>query len=263
MHQRSADGSTAFHSARDGQRKVIIATSARSNSERQLRTLEIRFIETHNAGSEMATIGLIASILSLVLFVGNSTLGEASAPIDLPHQNQNGTQNESPMERVSLRELVGRQLNHFWDYLINGSPEEPQSTFAGRCLGIGKKLQRIMPILMMGGGVIITKLAFLVLFSLKTLGLLGLLLLVNVGTAAAKFGAFLASKKEHHEPLHVHVQPWKNYEEHYSSSHLKGPPYGWDDKSDVDVQTHELYNLYEKLKMEQSLRRYLVSNARM
>ncbi|XP_066260772.1 uncharacterized protein [Euwallacea similis] len=211
----------------------------------------------------MATINLIVSILSLLLLTGSSILSEANALIDFPHQNKNGTQNEALMENVSLRELVGRQLNDLWDYLINGSPEEPQSTFAGRCFGIGKKLQRIMPILMMGGGMIITKLAFLVLFSLKTLGLLGLLLLVNVGTAAAKFGAFLASKKEHHEPLHVHVQPWKNYEEHYSSSHLKGPPYGWDDKSDIDVQTHELYNLYEKLKMEQNLRRYLASSGRM
>lgn len=110
------------------------------------------------------------------------------------------------------------------------------------------------------------------------MGLVGLLLLLNVGSIAAKLGAVLASKKEDHQPLHVHVQPWKSKslnlielsynwsnfidDEHVYSSHLKGPPYGWDDRSDSDIQSHELYNLYEKLKFEQNVRKYLASNSR-
>lgn len=42
------------------------------------------------------------------------------------------------------------------------------------------------------------------------MGLVGLLLLLNVGSIAAKLGAVLAGKKEDQQPLHVHVQPWKS-----------------------------------------------------
>lgn len=53
--------------------------------------------------------------------------------------------------------------------------------------------------------------AFLILFSLKTIGLVALLLLLNVATVAAKLGALLSSKKsEQPQNLHVHVQPWKS-----------------------------------------------------
>lgn len=166
------------------------------------------------------------------------------------------------INEMGFKEFLGAQLNRFWDYLVHGSKEEPESTFIGRCFGVGKKIKQMLPMLMFGGGVMMTKLAFLTLFSLKTMGLVGLLLLLNVGSIAAKLGAVLASKKEDQQPLHVHVQPWKN-DEHVYSSHLKGPPYGWDDRSDsLDIQSHELYNLYEKLKYEQNVRKYLASNSR-
>ncbi|KAL1502159.1 hypothetical protein ABEB36_007345 [Hypothenemus hampei] len=169
------------------------------------------------------------------------------------------------VRNMSMVEYLGKQI----DYLLNGTEEEPQSTFVGRCIGIAKKIRQIMPVVMIGAGVIITKLGFLLLFSLKTLGLVGLLLLLNVGTAAAKLGAFLATKKHEHSPqyLHVHVQPTKHGELHDDlhdiySSHLKGPPYGWEDKiDDQRIQSHQLYNLYEKLKLENDLRKYLTSKS--
>ncbi|KAH1001225.1 hypothetical protein HUJ04_013462 [Dendroctonus ponderosae] len=185
------------------------------------------------------------------------------------------------IQQMSLLEYAGRRIGAWWDYVKNGAPQEPQSSFvgkhplsdqafsgfilevfAGRCIGIAKKLRQIMPMVMIGGGIIITKLAFLVLFALKTIGLLGLLLLLNVGTVAAKLGAFLASKKGEHssQPLHVHIQPGKDDEHVYSG--LKGPPYGWDDRQDADIHSHELYNLYEKLKMESELRKYFSHNSR-
>ncbi|XP_019759032.2 uncharacterized protein LOC109536973 [Dendroctonus ponderosae] len=166
------------------------------------------------------------------------------------------------IQQMSLLEYAGRRIGAWWDYVKNGAPQEPQSSFVGRCIGIAKKLRQIMPMVMIGGGIIITKLAFLVLFALKTIGLLGLLLLLNVGTVAAKLGAFLASKKGEHssQPLHVHIQPGKDDEHVYSG--LKGPPYGWDDRQDADIHSHELYNLYEKLKMESELRKYFSHNSR-
>ncbi|XP_050296905.1 uncharacterized protein LOC126736545 [Anthonomus grandis grandis] len=162
------------------------------------------------------------------------------------------------IQKMSIVEYIGRKLRSLWDYIVYGSESEPETTFVGRCIGIAKKIRQIMPLFMIGAGIIITKLGFLVLFSLKTIGLVGLLLLLNVGTVAAKLGAFLASKKSH-EPqnLHLHVQPWKSDDHIYSSGH-----YGWEDKSDTSIQTHELYNLYEKLKFEQSLKRYLSANNR-
>lgn len=81
----------------------------------------------------------------------------------------------------------------------------------GRCLGIGKKIQKILPIVVFKLGVIMTLLGFLTLFSLKTLGLLGLLLIINTSAAVAKITAALSHKHDQKkENIHLHIHNSKD-----------------------------------------------------
>ncbi|CAG9760262.1 unnamed protein product [Ceutorhynchus assimilis] len=213
-------------------------------------------------------IALILGLFILWITKCRSSPSENSIiSIEIP-ENGNATQNKEAtvidlekINKMSVVEYVGRQIKSMWDYLILGNEDEPEKTdFIGRCLGMMKKMRQMMPFAMIAAGVVITKLGFLVLFSLKTLAMLGLLLLLNVGTVAAKVGAILASKKHDHAPqdLHLHVQPWKQGEHEHV---LKGPPYGWDDRRDSNIESHDLYNLYEKLRFENNLKRYLNSQS--
>lgn len=78
--------------------------------------------------------------------------------------------------------------------------------FLGRCIGIGKKIRQLLPYAVFFMGAIVTLLGFLTLFSLKTLGLLGLLLVINVSGAVAKITAALVHKKdEKKQNIHLHI----------------------------------------------------------
>ncbi|KAL3287793.1 hypothetical protein HHI36_002256 [Cryptolaemus montrouzieri] len=86
----------------------------------------------------------------------------------------------------------------------------------GRCLGAAKRLKVVMPIILVKLGVIITMLAFLTLFSLKTLGLV--IFLSFLGTSGiTKIGAVPGSRQHdttthqsHPQNVHLHIQPNKD-----------------------------------------------------
>lgn len=78
--------------------------------------------------------------------------------------------------------------------------------FLGRCIGVAKKIKQLLPFLVFKLGAIMTLLGFLTLFSLKTLGLLGLLLLINTGSIVAKITAALAHKHDNKKQnIHLHI----------------------------------------------------------
>ena len=150
----------------------------------------------------------------------------------------------------------------------------------GRCLGAARKLKFIMPFLIFKLGVIVTTLGFLTLFSVKGLGILLLLLLINTGGIVSKF-AILKSQllsnshetapKEIYLPrpapspqvhLHVHKDPDGHYNllsssaSHQTSGYgSTGPaPTGWADRinqgiSETRTPTErlELLNMYKRL----------------
>lgn len=107
-----------------------------------------------------------------------------------------------------------------------------------------------------------TKLGFLTIFSLKALGLLGLLLIINTAGAAAKVATALAHKKEE-KPQTVHFHIHKGQDGPYHIGH--SAPGAWADrvdKSSASVEylsnsdTSDRYNLYEKLLKDPYVRSY-------
>ncbi|XP_030747169.1 uncharacterized protein LOC115875800 [Sitophilus oryzae] len=167
--------------------------------------------------------------------------------------------NLEEINKMGPLQYLGERIMYIW----NGgegiqAEQEKNGGFIGRCIGMAKRLKQIMPMLMVGGGIAITKLGFLLLFSLKTVGLLILLLIINVASAAAKVGAVVAQKKHDQsaQNIHFHVDPSKGEESHHSSHSSHITPFGWDDRLDSSLEGHELYNMYEKLKKENEYLRY-------
>lgn len=82
---------------------------------------------------------------------------------------------------------------------------------SGRCIGVAKKIKQLLPFLVFGMGAITTLLGFLTLFSLKTLGLLGLLLLINTSAAVAKITAAFSHKEDQKKQnIHLHIHNSKD-----------------------------------------------------
>ncbi|KAJ8957658.1 hypothetical protein NQ318_017550 [Aromia moschata] len=140
--------------------------------------------------------------------------------------------------------MVGRGLQSLWARLTG---EENKDTFIGRCFGVARKLKFVMPMIIFKLGVIVTTLAFLTIFSLKSLSLLGLLLLINVSGAISKIAAALGGHQNGGKPpqtVHFHVHQDKE------GPHFVG--HGWDDRlgqsgSGEDFTNSDYYNLYYKL----------------
>lgn len=95
-----------------------------------------------------------------------------------------------------------------------------------------------------------TLLAFLTLFSMKTLGLVGALLLINTSGAVAKVATAFAHKEEKH-PSTVHFHIHKDDDHHGYHLGSSGPGPDWDRNAkfsqDLDLNKIESYNLYNKL----------------
>ncbi|XP_060519864.1 uncharacterized protein LOC132698042 [Cylas formicarius] len=150
-----------------------------------------------------------------------------------------------PINNMEAAEYVRKQMYSFFTSSIMAYP---QSDFIGRCFGVAKKIKQLLPILMLLLGVIVTKLGFLTLFSLKTIGLLLLLLFMNVAGASAKIATIFSKHGEQKSPqnIHFHVNPGKSHHDEYES-YLRE----WDDKSDRGPhywKKSDLYNLYNKLR---------------
>nr|CAI5857546.1 unnamed protein product [Callosobruchus analis] len=168
------------------------------------------------------------------------------------------SKNQLPMTNTQMRlkfvKVIAKRLHNMWeDYT-----KRDEHTFVGRCLGIARKIRQLLPIIIFLLGVIMTKLGFLTLFSLKTMALVGLLLLINASAFAAKVATAFALKGEHKHPqtvhFHVHKDNLGGHYTEYSSS-------GWDHKSgeaspEIDWDRVESYNLYNKLMKESYMRSY-------
>ncbi|KAJ8952848.1 hypothetical protein NQ314_007454 [Rhamnusium bicolor] len=128
--------------------------------------------------------------------------------------------------------MVGRRLKDLWARFTG---EENKDSFVGMTT---MNEQRV----------IITVLAFLTIFSLKSLGLLGLLLLINVSGAVSKIAFALSGKhdtKTWNQPQNVHFHIHKENE---GDSHIGHTGSGWDDRmGSEDISNLETYNLYNKL----------------
>ncbi|XP_076269140.1 uncharacterized protein LOC143201773 isoform X1 [Rhynchophorus ferrugineus] len=186
-----------------------------------------------------------------------TTTSSSNATVDSTVNTTLETGQDTVIDLMELKDMtpieyVGKRLVHMWNGLGTEEKGGKSQGFIGRCIGVAKKVKELLPFLMFGGGVIMTKLGFLLLFSLKTVGLLLLLVIFHVGAAALKAGAFFAHKKGHDSPLHVYVEG----EHDHGPSHI---PVGWDDRRD-SLEGHDLYNMYEKLKRENALlKRYYPS----
>ncbi|KAF7280004.1 hypothetical protein GWI33_006520 [Rhynchophorus ferrugineus] len=186
-----------------------------------------------------------------------TTTSSSNATVDSTVNTTLETGQDTVIDLMELKDMtpieyVGKRLVHMWNELGTEEKGGKSQGFIGRCIGVAKKVKELLPFLMFGGGVIMTKLGFLLLFSLKTVGLLLLLVIFHVGAAALKAGAFFAHKKGHDSPLHVYVEG----EHDHGPSHI---PVGWDDRRD-SLEGHDLYNMYEKLKRENALlKRYYPS----
>nr|CAH7725838.1 unnamed protein product [Callosobruchus chinensis] len=156
--------------------------------------------------------------------------------------------------RLKFVEVIARRLHNMWeDY---GKTNE--HTFVGRCFGVARKIRQLLPIMIFLLGVILTKLGFLTLFSLKTMALLGLLLLINASTFAAKVATAFALKGDHKLPQTVHYHVYKDKLGGYYTDHSSP---GWEHKSseaspEIDWDRVESYNLYNKLSGQSYMRSY-------
>lgn len=127
--------------------------------------------------------------------------------------------------------------------------------FVGRCFGIGKKLQFVIPLVIFSLGIIITTLKFLTLFTLKGVGIGIVLLIMNLVGWSAKVASW-KSQLEHHGPTHhpqnVHFHLHKDKDQ-YTVEH-SGPDGGWNErvseglsKTTSLAEKVELLNLYKRL----------------
>ncbi|XP_028143401.1 uncharacterized protein LOC114337190 [Diabrotica virgifera virgifera] len=166
---------------------------------------------------------------------------------------------EFPPKNEILLYKVVRKLRDLWN---NGD----ENTVTGRCIQLAKRIRALIPAAVFAMGVIVTLLGFLTMFSLKSIGMLALLLLINVSGAVAKTTAFLAYKgKEHHRPSTVHFHVHKDDDFHGGYPHIghSSPDVDWDRKSRINQELMELdrlesYNLYNKLLKDLALKNYKI-----
>ncbi|CAH2005797.1 unnamed protein product [Acanthoscelides obtectus] len=165
--------------------------------------------------------------------------------------------NQLPMTNTHMRlrivRMIAKRMHSIWEEY----EKRDENTFVGRCLGLARKIRQLLPIIIFLLGVILTKLGFLTLFSIKTMALVGLLLLLNASAFAAKIATAFALKGEHKHPQTVHFHVHKDSVEGYHIDHSSpwehksgeaGPEFDWD-----RVQS---YNLYNKLLKESYKRSY-------
>lgn len=118
---------------------------------------------------------------------------------------------------------------------FRNSAKNPK-TFIGRCFGIGGKLKIIMPLIIFKLGVIVTILIFLTIFSLKSLAMLGLLVVINFSGLISKWAL-----AKHGEPS------WKAPENVHFHLHNKGGTTGyehdWSDRNDENSLDERLKRL--------------------
>lgn len=135
------------------------------------------------------------------------------------------------------------------------------SGFSGRCIGAAKGLKVAMPLIIFKLGVIVTIVAFLAVFSLKSIALLITLLIFNITGAFSKL-AFLfkhdESTKHHAPPQTVHFHVHNKKDGTYGVQHQHSGPGeyigGWSDRDSLsmganpsDLDRLELQNLYRRL----------------
>ncbi|VEN61169.1 unnamed protein product [Callosobruchus maculatus] len=194
-------------------------------------------------------IHLLLGVVVLIL------LQSAYATSDTKAVSTNQLPMTTTRAKLTFVKVVAKKLHDLWENYYGRSDEH---TFVGRCIGVARKIRQLLPIMIFLMGVILTKLGFLTLFSLKTMALLGLLLLINASAFAAKVATAFALKGEHKHPqtvhYHVHKDPLGGYYTEHSSP-------GWDHKSgeaspEIDWDRVESYNLYNKLLRQSQMRSY-------
>lgn len=145
---------------------------------------------------------------------------------------------------------------------------------SGRCIGAAKGLKVAMPLIIFKLGVIVTIVAFLAIFSLKSIGLLVTLLIFNITGAFSKLALFFkhddAPSKHHAPPQTVHFHVHNKGEGAYGVQHHSGPPEylgGWSERNAVsmganvsDLDRIELENLYRRLGISRTSDGRIVAN---
>ncbi|KAK9890983.1 hypothetical protein WA026_013321 [Henosepilachna vigintioctopunctata] len=95
--------------------------------------------------------------------------------------------------------------------------KEDSNTFIGRCFGVAKRLKVILPIILLKLGAIITILAFLTIFTLKTLGLVIFLSFVSGWTKIGLMGGKHSDESSYgNHPQNIHLHFQQNRKNHYS-----------------------------------------------
>lgn len=155
--------------------------------------------------------------------------------------------------KVEFRNAITEKAITVWNWAKEQA--KSQDTFVGRCFGIGKKLQFVIPLVIFSLGIIITTLKFLTLFTLKGVGIGIVLLIMNLVGWSAKVASW-KSQLEHHGPTHhpqnVHFHLHKDKDQ-YTVEH-SGPDGGWNErvseglsKTTSLAEKVELLNLYKRL----------------
>ncbi|XP_072396168.1 uncharacterized protein [Diabrotica undecimpunctata] len=164
---------------------------------------------------------------------------------------------EFPPKNEILLYKVFRKLRDLWN-------KGDENTVTGRCIQLAKRIRALIPAAVFAMGVIVTLLGFLTMFSLKSIGMLALLLLINVSGAVAKTTAFLAYKgKERPSTVHFHVHKDEDFHGGYPHIGHTSPDVDWDRKSRINQELMELdrlesYNLYNKLLKDLALKNYKI-----
>ncbi|KAJ8925556.1 hypothetical protein NQ315_009396 [Exocentrus adspersus] len=163
-----------------------------------------------------------------------------------------------------LLEVLGNRLKYLWTKF---AASEDNGSFMGRCFGAARRLKFAMPLILIKLGVIITVLAFLTIFSLKTLGLLALLVLFHVSGAMSRIavafsGGRFTDSKTLNPPQNVHFHVHQTKDGNYDVGHT-AVGVGFDDKlgkygpsfgsSGEDFDSMESSNLYNKILLNRLL----------
>lgn len=112
-----------------------------------------------------------------------------------------------------------------------------------------------MPLIVFKLGVIGTMLVFLTIFSMKSLGIGIMLLMMNVAKAFGKlaFLKFGHDKDDHEKVINYHV--YKSDSQHHSTGYEDDVGYGgWHDKADISAltpsQRYKLLQLYNRIGLD-------------
>ncbi|XP_068894959.1 uncharacterized protein [Tenebrio molitor] len=142
-----------------------------------------------------------------------------------------------------IARLLSRRLKDLWSWIRNKG--EVKDTFVGRCFGVARRLKFAMPMIIFKLGVIVTILAFLTIFSLKSLALLIVLVMINSGGLAAKWAHAKHDTKQWSPPQNVHLHVHSK-----DGHHVNHPDYGghgWYEKNEVEDEYESLEDRLKKL----------------